>query len=144
MRRLIIALIFAAAAALPATAFGAGATATLYKNPDCSCCDAYARYLRDQGIEVVVIETASLDAVKAEHGVPAALGGCHTMLLDGYVVEGHVPIGSIERLLTERPQIAGILLPGMPLGSPGMEGMREGPFEIMAFGAGEPTLFALE
>lgn len=144
MRRLIVALIFAVTAALPAAAFDPGTAATLYKNPDCGCCDAYARYLRDHGIDVAVIETPSLDAVKAEHGVPAALGSCHTLLIDGYVVEGHVPIGSIERLLAERPEIAGISLSGMPPGSPGMDGTREGPFEIMVFGEGEPALFAME
>jgi len=117
---------------------------TLYKNPECGCCDEYAQYLRNHGFQIEVIETATLDRLKEEHGVPAALGGCHTTLIDGYVVEGHVPVGSIERLLTEHPQITGISLPGMPSGSPGMEGPREGPFEIMSFGKGEPALFALE
>jgi hypothetical protein len=150
MRRLIFALmVFMTPACLVTPAYLALAseparTGTLYKNPECTCCDEYARYLRDHGFQIDVIETPTLDLVKAEHGVPEALGGCHTTLIDGYVVEGHVPVGSIERLLNERPQIAGISLPGMPSGSPGMGGPREGPFEIMSFGKGEPALFALE
>ncbi len=150
MRRLIFALMilmtpaYLVTPAYLALASEPARTGTLYKNPDCGCCDEYARYLRDHGFQIDVIETATLDRMKAEHGIPAELGGCHTTLIQGYVVEGHVPVGSIERLLNERPQIAGISLPGMPSGSPGMGGAREGPFEIMSFGKGEPALFAIE
>lgn len=145
MRRFLLALLLVMAPGLPAAALEQGLTATLYKNPGCLCCEAYADYLREHGIAVSVVESATLDAIKAEHGVPELLAGCHTMLIDGYVVEGHVPLGSIERLLAERPEIDGIALPGMPMGSPGMEGLREGPFEIMAFDGGKtPTLFGLE
>lgn len=132
------------AVALPIPAGAAALTATIYKNPACGCCDGHAAYLRQGGIEVTVVETEELDRMRAEHGVPPELAGCHMMLIDGYVVDGHVPLASIERLLAERPAVTGITLPGMPSGSPGMGGVREGPFRIMSFGAGEPTLFSIE
>jgi hypothetical protein len=144
MRRLLTIVAMLLAGSLSGARAEQGLAATIYKNPGCECCEVYAAYLREAGIAVTVRESETLDSIKAAHGVPPALGGCHTMLIDGYVVEGHVPLGSIRRLLAERPDIAGIALPGMPAGSPGMSGERSGPFEIMAFGAGEPTLFGLE
>ncbi|HEX7011536.1 MAG TPA: DUF411 domain-containing protein [Steroidobacteraceae bacterium] len=119
-------------------------TATLYKNPQCTCCDAYADYLRPHGFEITVTPTHDLSLIKAKHGVPAALQGCHTMLIDGYVIEGHVPLGPLNKLLTERPTIEGISLPGMPLGSPGMAGLKRGPFTIYEI-SGEPLkVYAVE
>ena len=104
--------------------------ATLYKNPQCSCCEGYADYLRENGFEVTVKPTHDLPLMHRQYGVPEALVGCHTTLVDGYVVEGHVPIGPVLRMLTERPAIKGISLPGMPAGSPGMFGEKAGPFTI--------------
>lgn len=129
---------------VPAPAGAGKPAATLYKNPGCECCEGYADYLRAAGIAVTVIATDELDKIRTEHGVPPELAGCHAMLIDGYAVDGHVPLASITRLLAERPAVTGIALPGMPMGSPGMGGTREGPFRIMAFSAGEPTLFGLE
>jgi len=105
-------------------------SATLYKNPQCDCCEDYAQYLRQHGYTVQVTATHDLDAIKARHGVPEALSGCHTTLVGGYVVEGHVPLPVIERLLKERPAIRGISLPGMPAGSPGMTGRKQEQFKI--------------
>ena len=144
MRKILIAALLAALIGLPAPADAGKLMATLYKNPGCECCESYADYLRQGGIEVEVIATDALDAIKTEHGVPATLESCHTMIIDGYVVEGHVPLAGITRLLAERPAVTGIALPGMPPGSPGMGGAREGPFQIMSFGKGEPALFDLE
>jgi hypothetical protein len=107
--------------------------ATLYKNPQCDCCEGYAAYLRQHGYDVKVIASHDLSLIKQDHGVPAALEGCHTTLVSGYVVEGHVPYAHIDRLLAEKPAITGISLPGMPLGSPGMTGTKAGPFTIYAF-----------
>ena len=121
--------------------------AILYKNPQCGCCEDYANYLRGHGYGVEVIATHDLDAIKAKNGVPESLGGCHTTLIDGYVVEGHVPASTIERLLRERPRIRGISLPGMPQGSPGMTGRKGGPFTIYEIGAkttGKPRVYAVE
>jgi len=88
--------------------------ATLYKNPQCSCCEGYAAYLRTNGFEVEVKPTNDLAEISGKAGVPEKLQGCHTMFVDGYVVDGHVPVTVIRKLLSERPAIAGITLPGMP------------------------------
>src|SRR5262245_45124487 len=110
--------------------------ATLYKNPQCDCCTGHARYLDENGFDVQVVETFDLPAVKREHGVPEALEGCHTILVDGYVVEGHMPADIIKRLLNEKPAIKGISLPGMPMGWPGMAGAKTGPFTVYEIGDG--------
>lgn len=145
MRTTLAALTLAVAlVAGPAMADRAG-LATLYKNPQCGCCDAYAAHLRDHGFAVVVEELPDLMALKRAHGVPQGLEGCHTLLLDGYVVEGHVPVATLLRLLRERPDdVRGIALPGMPQGSPGMSGVKQGPFEIRAFGDDGIELYAVE
>jgi hypothetical protein len=121
---------------------------TLYKDPNCGCCAGHADYLTAHGFTVTIVETADLDAVRRQHRVPEALAGCHTILAGGYVIEGHVPIGPIRRLLTERPEIIGISLIGMPSGSPGMEGEKAGPFTIYQIdatsGTGEPRVFAVD
>ena len=106
--------------------------ATLYKNPQCGCCEGYADYLRKNGFEVDVRPTNDLAAISSKAGVPADFQGCHTMFIDGYVVDGHVPVNTIRKLLTERPDIAGLTLPGMPMGSPGMVGQKSEPFTVYA------------
>jgi hypothetical protein len=118
--------------------------ATLYKNPQCSCCEGYADYLRENGFEVTVKPTHDLPLMQRQYGVPDALVGCHTTLVDGYVVEGHVPIGPVLRMLTERPAIKGISLPGMPAGSPGMFGEKTAPFTIYEIGDGPAKVYAVE
>jgi hypothetical protein len=123
---------------------GEAPQATLYKYPQCGCCESYADYLRDNGFAVTVKPTHDLSLIKRQHGVPEALDGCHTMLVDGYVVEGHVPLKSLNRLLTERPDIKGISLPGMPLGSPGMTGTKSAPFTIYEISKGAPKVYAVE
>jgi hypothetical protein len=119
-------------------------SATLYKNPQCGCCEGYADYLRENGFEVTVQPTHDLPLLHHQHGVPEPLVGCHTTLVDGYVVEGHVPIGAVLRMLTERPAIKGISLPGMPAGSPGMFGEKAGPFTIYEIGDGPAEIYAVE
>jgi hypothetical protein len=120
------------------------ASGVLYKTPGCECCDQHAAYLRDSGIALEIVETAELPTIKARYGVPAALEGCHSIVLNGYVIEGHVPIAPIRRLLAERPNIKGISLPGMPEGSPGMAGRKTQPFTILEIAEGEPRVFAVE
>lgn len=110
---------FAAATAAPASA-AARPPAVLYKNPQCSCCETHAEYLRQHGYQVEVKPSFDMVTIKRQNGVPEALDGCHTMLIGGYVVEGHVPAAAVDRLLDERPGIKGISVPGMPAGSPGM------------------------
>ena len=118
--------------------------ATLYKNPACTCCETYADYLRENGFEVTVEATHDLPLLKRQHGVPAPLEGCHTTLVEGYVVEGHVPVATILRLLSEKPAIKGISLPGMPAGSPGMFGEKTEPFTIYEIGDGQTKVYAVE
>lgn len=104
---------------------------TLYKNPQCGCCEGYADYLRENGFAVAVKPTHDLAGMSREAGIPDEFQGCHLSFVDGYVVSGHVPIGTVEKLLTERPDIKGVTLPGMPMGSPGMSGTKEAPFEML-------------
>jgi hypothetical protein len=106
----------------------------VYKTPTCGCCRAWVDHVRAAGFAVEVRDMPSVDPVKHEHGLPGHLASCHTAVVDGYVVEGHVPADVIRRMLRERPQVAGIAVPGMPAGSPGMEVPgRKDPYDIIAF-----------
>lgn len=118
--------------------------ATLYKQPYCSCCDGHADHLRANGYRVRVVETDNLSLIKKKHGVPQEFEGCHTIEIGGYVVEGHVPASIIGKLLRERPAVRGISLPGMPDGSPGMNGTKREPFVVYEFPSNEPKVFAAE
>jgi len=115
----------------------------MYKNPQCGCCEEYAKYLRQNGFNVTVTPTHNMSLISRQHGVPEKLAGCHTMLIGEYVVEGHVPVGAINKLLTERPNIKGISLPGMPEGSPGMTGKKSEPFTVYEI-SDVPKVFAVE
>lgn len=106
--------------------------ATLFKNPACKCCDRYADYLNANGFNVTVIAPPNMTVIKQKYGVREDLEGCHTTVIDGYAIEGHVPVASIKRLLSEKPAIKGVSLPGMPEGSPGMSGKKAAPFEILS------------
>ncbi len=132
--------------ALPLPAIAEPVRATLYKNPQCTCCDDYAAYLRQNGFVIVVKATNNLAVISQKAGVPEKLQGCHTMFVDGYVIDGHVPVSVIRKLLSERPAIAGITLPGMPAGSPGMTGRKSRPFTIYAVtkDGSAPTVYATE
>lgn len=112
------------------------ATVEVYKSPSCECCHEWEAYLREHGVTVRPVPTEDMAAVKDARGVPSEAMSCHTAIVDGYTVEGHVPVEAIEDLLTERPDIDGIALPGMPPGSPGMPGEKEAPFEILAIDDG--------
>ena len=137
-RRKLALLLMAMASPMPALfrSRTAGATslihATLYKNPQCTCCEGYAQYLERNGFRVDVKPTNDLAEISRNAGVPEALEGCHTMFVGGYVVDGHVPVEIIRKLLAEKPAIAGITLPGMPPGSPGMDGPKTGPWTVYA------------
>lgn len=128
------------AVAVPSSAHLASARAsavvpipvTLYKNPSCTCCEGYAQYLEQNGFKVEVRATNDLAEISRKAGVPEELEGCHTSFIDNYVVDGHVPVKSIRKLLDEKPTIAGITLPGMPSGSPGMYGEKTGPLTVLA------------
>ena len=94
---------------------------TMFKNPGCMCCTGWAEHMEEAGYEVEERPVDNLSALKFSNKVPNDMGSCHTAIIDGYVVEGHVPVEDIDRLLKERPDAKGIAVPGMPIGSPGME-----------------------
>ena len=132
--------------AAPLPALAEPIHALLYKNPQCSCCEGYAAYLRQNGFEVEVKPSNDLAEISSKAGVPADLEGCHTTFIEGYVVDGHVPVDVIQKLLKEKPAIAGITLPGMPMGAPGMGGPKSAPFTIYAVSkdGSAPTVYAVE
>lgn len=112
---------------------------TLYKNPQCDCCEGYAAYLDHDGFEVKVIPTNDLTVMGEKYGISDSLQPCHISLIGGYVVGGHIPMEVIDRLLSEKPQIIGITLPGMPEGTPGMPGKKPGPLQIYEFVEGQQS-----
>lgn len=117
---------------------------TVYKDPNCGCCGKWAEHMRLHGFRVKEIPTTIMNEVKREAGLPGPLASCHTAKVGGYVVEGHVPAADVKRLLSVRPQIVGISAPGMPQGSPGMEGpFPADRYEVVSFdGKGNTLTFA--
>ena len=113
----------------------------MHSAPGCGCCAGWAEYMESHGYTVETTQEADLAEFKAARGVPAEAQSCHTAVIDGYTVEGHVPVEAIEDLLTERPDIDGIALPGMPSGSPGMPGEKLAPFEVLAIDDGTTAAF---
>jgi hypothetical protein len=109
---------------------------TVHKDPTCSCCTGWVRHLQRNGFAATVIETANPDPVKTRLGVPDELAACHTAETEGYAIEGHVPAGAIRRLLAEKPKATGLAVPGMPVGSPGMEGGEPETYDVILFGQG--------
>jgi hypothetical protein len=132
--------------ALPLPAIAEPIHATLFKNPQCSCCEGYAAYLRENGFDVAVKPTNDLAEISRNAGVPEQFQGCHTMFVGGYVVDGHVPVDVVKKLLSERPAVAGITLPGMPLGAPGMTGTKTSTFTIYSVtkDGAPPKVYATE
>lgn len=111
-------------------------TVKVYQSPTCGCCTLWVDHLRDEGFEVVahMVDDHRLTQIKIDAGLTRELASCHTGFVDGYVVEGHVPAEDVVRMLRERPDIAGIAVPGMPIGSPGMEvDDRKDPYDVLAF-----------
>ena len=109
------------------------AETTVYKSPYCGCCGKWSEHMRANGFAVNVREVEDVDPVKALYGVSPALASCHTAVVDGYVVEGHVPADLVKRFLAERPEARGLAVPGMPAGSPGMENAGREPYEVFIF-----------
>lgn len=127
-------------------AAGALPPMTVYKSAACGCCTAWVDHARKSGFTVRTVDTEDLASVKREMGIPAKLQSCHTVMVGTYVVEGHVPADDVKKLLATKPRVRGLAVPGMPLGSPGME---QGPpagydrYEVIAFtAAGATSVFA--
>ena len=105
----------------------------VYKSPTCGCCVKWVAHLEQHGFTVRTMDVPDPSVVKSRVGVPGRLASCHTALVDGYIVEGHVPATDVRRLLEEGPPIAGLAVPGMPVGSPGMEGPNPMPYDVLTF-----------
>ena len=110
-----------------------GPEVVVYKSASCGCCKKWVEHLQAAGFRVTVRDTTNLSGVAERYGVPHKLSACHTAVVDSYVVEGHVPADVIQRLLKERPGIAGVAVPGMPAGSPGMESDTPAKYYIQTF-----------
>lgn len=117
---------------------------TVYKDPNCGCCTEWVAHVRKAGFTVTVRDTADMDTVKASFGVPSALQSCHTARVGAYAIEGHVPADLIQKLLRDQPVALGLAVPGMPVGSPGMEqGAQKDAFNVLLFDkAGKTKVFA--
>jgi hypothetical protein len=117
----------------------------VYKDPTCGCCALWVEHLRKAGFTATVTDVEDMTAMKNKHGVPPRARSCHTGVVGNYVIEGHVPAEDVLRLLKQRPAVAGLAVPGMPIGSPGMEvaGMKPQAYDVLAFDkAGQTTVFA--
>ena len=107
---------------------------TVYRSPSCGCCGVWLDHAQKHGFKVKDVKTEEMETLKQKYNVPPELASCHTTIVDGYVMEGHIPVDDIKRFLTEKPDFAGLAVPGMPLGSPGMEaGDMKQPFQVLAF-----------
>jgi hypothetical protein len=135
-RRAMLALI----AAVPTSGASLGGRAaheliiTVHKDPGCGCCTGWVQHLHGAGFATTVIDTRDLDPLKRRLGVPDDLAACHTAEVAGYIIEGHVPASAIRRLLREKPKARGLAVPGMPVGSPGMEGGTPERYDVVLFG----------
>jgi len=139
----VVSLGAAAGGASPAAAKAGVSVITVYKSPSCGCCGKWIDYLRANGFEVKVEDMDDLSEIKAASGVPRQLQTCHTAVVEGYVVEGHVPADALRSLLHDRPKVAGIAVPGMPVGSPGMDGSPAQHYDVIAWDkTGKTTVYA--
>lgn len=129
----VLAVVLFAAAPAPTPAFAGEKEATVWKSPSCGCCTGWIKHLEGNGYKVKTVDIEDVDPIKDQFGVPKALRSCHTAKIDGYVVEGHVPADAIDKLLKQRPKVGGLASPGMPGGSPGMEGAPKDENVVIAF-----------
>jgi hypothetical protein len=150
-RWIILAAGGAAAAAAGAIAlpglFGSGPAKAgeivVYKSPSCGCCGEWVKHLRQNGFEVSVNNIENVDPVRKQAGVPYDMASCHTALVDGYAVEGHVPAENIRKMLADRPNFKGLVVPGMPASAPGMDGSDPEPYTVYSFdAAGKSEVYA--
>ena len=132
-RRILIMLAVAPLALVSMRALSAAPAVSVFKLTDCGCCDLWAEHLRKSGFAVSVRAVPDLTPVRVKYGIPNIFGTCHTALVQGYAIEGHVPAADIQRLLRSKLKVAGLAVPGMPAGSPGMEGPRGEPYDVLTF-----------
>lgn len=138
-----LALTTGAAPVSPIEAAPEKPTITVYKDPSCGCCKSWIEHLIKHGYRVDAKDTPAMTEIKRTLGVPDQLSACHTAVVNGYLIEGHVPAADIARLLKEKPKVAGLAVPGMPMGSPGMEGPRSQHYQVLSFDkTGKTKVFA--
>jgi hypothetical protein len=126
-------VVAAALATFLAVGPSAGVEVAVYKSPTCGCCKGWVAHMKRNGFSVKAYDVNDVTPIKTRNGVPTRLTSCHTALVGGYAVEGHVPARDIQRLLRERPEIKGLAVPGMPMGSPGMDGPRKDRYQVFSF-----------
>ncbi len=116
---------------------------TVYRSPSCGCCSGWIKHLQEHQFNVIDIKTNNMNKLKQKYGIPSKLASCHTAIIDDYVIEGHVPAADIKQLLSQKPNIIGLTVPEMPVGTPGMEmGNRKDPFSVLTFDKdGNTTIF---
>lgn len=137
--------VMAALLAAAGTTAAQAATYTMFRDPGCGCCEQWAAHARaNLKAQIKIVDAANMGAIKAKYKVPAALQACHTAIVSGYVIEGHVPAADVARLLKTKPEgVTGLAVAGMPMGSPGMEhGSHRQPYKVIAFGPGGQKVFA--
>jgi hypothetical protein len=128
---------------LSTAALAEGPKVTVYKSPTCGCCTKWISHLEENAFEVEAVDLNDLRAIKSMSGIAPEQASCHTAQVDGYVIEGHVPADDIRRLLAERPDARGLAVPGMPMGSPGMEAPNPEHYQVLLIGQdGSATVFA--
>ena len=130
-RRLFSQAALAAALFAPAFAMAAAPVIEVFKSESCGCCGAWVEHLKANGFATRVVNVENPSDYRERGGIPDKLGSCHTGMVQGYAIEGHVPASDIKRLLAQKPKAKGLAVPGMPLGSPGMEGPRKDPYDVL-------------
>jgi hypothetical protein len=131
IRRILSQAFLAAALGIPLLASAAAPVIEVYKSASCGCCEEWVKHLRANGLKVNTHNVANPADYREKAGIPNELGSCHTGMVQGYAIEGHVPATEIKRLLAEKPKAKGLAVPAMPLGSPGMEGARKDPYDVL-------------
>ena len=147
MKKAFTAIVIAGTVSLGGLVAAQRATAPVvevFKSPTCGCCANWVKHLEANGFRTTVTDVEDMSQVKAKYGVPGRLQSCHTAVVNGFVLEGHVPAADVQRLIKERPAVVGVAVPGMPVGSPGMEvGNTVQPYSVMTFDKqGQTTVFA--
>jgi hypothetical protein len=131
IRHIFSKALLAGALAMPLIASAAGPIISVYKSATCGCCTEWVRHLTKNGFTVEAHNVANPSDHREKAGIPNELGSCHTATVNGYAIEGHVPASEIKRLLAEKPKAKGLAVPAMPMGSPGMEGDRKDPYDVL-------------
>ena len=136
IRQIVSRTALAASLCMPLAALAAAPVIDVYKSEFCGCCALWVKHLEANGFKTRVVDVDDPSAYRARGGIPDKYGSCHTGMVNGYAIEGHVPASEIKRLLAEKPKAKGLAVPAMPLGSPGMEGPRKDPYDVLLVHAG--------